>query len=312
MPHIKCFDELTSSLRQAGKRKRVAVACPSDAHTGYAITRALEERTADFVLACCGAAAWPINEVCSRHAGRVELLSAPSPDEAARMAVDTVRQGRANVLMKGALNTDNLLRAVLDKERGLLLPGSVMSHLTAIESPDYPKLLFATDVAVIPKPTLEQFDAMLRHAVDACRRLGVDAPRVALVHCSEKTSDKFPQTLSYLELKRRAADGAYGDAVVDGPMDVKTACDADSAQVKGICSPVAGRADVLVFPGIEAGNTFYKTMSLFGHARMAGMLCGTTAPVVLASRADTGLAKYTSLALACAAGACKPCNATSL
>ena len=312
MQHICDFHSLMSSLRSMPGRRRVAVACPSDAHTGYAITRALDEGTADFVLACCGAAAWPIDDVCSRHVGRVELLSAPTPDEAARMAVGAVRQGRADVLMKGALNTDNLLRAVLDKERGLLLPGSVMSHLTAIESPDYPKLLFATDVAVIPKPTLEQFDAMLRYAVAACRRLGVDVPHVALIHCSEKTSDKFPQTLSYLELKRRAAAGAYGDAVVDGPMDVKTACDAHSAQLKGISSPVAGRADVLVFPGIEAGNTFYKTMSLFGHARMAGMLCGTTAPVVLASRADAGPAKYASLALACAAGACNPCNAPSL
>ena len=310
MQNICDFDSLVQCLRSMPRRRRVAVACPGDTHTEYVIRRALEEQTADFLLVCGGPAAWDVEGLCSVHPGRAEIVAAQTPDEAARMAVESVREGRADVLMKGSINTDNLLRAVLDKEHGLLLPGSVMSHLTAIEAPDYPKLLFATDVAVIPRPTLEQFDAMVRHAVAVCRCLGIAAPRVALVHCTEKVSEKFPHTLSYMELERRAATGAYGDAVLGGPMDVKTACDAESGLVKGISSPVAGQADVLVFPGIEAGNTFYKTMSLFGHARMAGMLCGTTAPVVLSSRADTGESKYASLALACVTAAMANKNGT--
>ena len=310
MPHIKCFDELTSSLRQAGKRKRVAVACPADAHTEYAVRRALDEQVADFVLVedsrgSCGLAALE-----ARYPGRVETICADSPDAAARLAVGAVREGRADVLMKGCLNTDNLLHAVLDKERGLIRPGSVMSHVTAIEAPGYGKMLFATDVAVIPRPTTEQFDAMLRYATAVCRAMGTAAPRVALIHCTEKVSDKFPHTISYDERKLRAGRGDYGDACVDGPMDVKTACDAESGRLKGICSAVAGTADVLVFPCIEAGNTFYKTMSLFGHARMAGILCGTTAPVVVASRADSGESKFTSLALACLTGPVEGANAS--
>lgn len=302
MQHIHDFDGLTERLRMQSVRKRVVVVCPGDEHTASVIRRALDERTADFVLADDGRCHHDIAGLRERYSGRVDVMCAADGDKAARMAVETIRDGRADVLMKGSINTDNLLRAILDKDNGLLRPGRVMSHLTAIEAPGYGKLLFATDVAVIPRPTLEQFDAMARYAIGVCRSLGNAAPRVALIHCTEKVSDKFPHTLSYEELKKRARNGNYGDAIIDGPMDVKTACDAESGRIKGIHSLVAGCADVLVFPCIEAGNTFYKTISLFGRARMAGMLCGTTSPVVLASRADTADSKYISLALACLAG----------
>ena len=302
MQSITNFDGLVALLRSMPKRRRVAVVCPGDSHTEYVIKRALDEQVADFVLVNGGECRWDVAEVCRRHPGRVEVRTAGTPDEAAREAVAIVRSGMADVLMKGCINTDNMLHAVLDKECGLLEQGRVMSHVTVVQAPGYGKLLFATDVAVIPRPTTEQFDAMVRYAVSVCRAFGVGAPRVALVHCTEKVSEKFPHTLSYEELKRRARNGDYGNAMVDGPMDVKTACDAGSGQIKGICSPVAGSADVLVFPNIESGNVFYKTVSFFGKAAMAGMLCGTTAPVVLASRADSGESKYNSLALACLAG----------
>ena len=143
---------------------------------------------------------------------------------------------------------------------------------------------------------------MLRYDLEVCRRMGIEAPRVALIHCTEKVNEKFPHTLDYVTLKERAAAGAYGNMYLDGPMDVKTACDAHSGEVKGISSPVVGHADLLIFPNIESGNTFYKTVSLFGDANMAGMLRGTVSPVVVPSRADSGNSKYYSLALACVAG----------
>ena len=184
MQRICDFDTLTGSLRSLPTRKRVAVVCPGDSHTEYVIRRALEEQTADFLLVDGGLTRWNIGEVCRLYPGRVEVRPAATPDDAARMAVEMVREGHADVLMKGSINTDNLLRAVLDKERGLLEHGRVMSHVTAIEAPGYSKLLFATDVAVIPRPTLDQFDAMLRYAVSVCRSLGMAVPRVALLHCS--------------------------------------------------------------------------------------------------------------------------------
>lgn len=299
MKTIHNFDEIVSRLRSVNSRKRVAMVCPADSHTEYVVGRALQEDIADFLLVCGGECKPEFRNFSSLYPGRVEILEAGDPDDAARKAVELVRDGQADVLMKGTINTDNFLRAILNKEHGLLEPGRVLSHITVGQTPGYGKLLVFTDVAVIPRPTSEQYDSMLRYALDVSRKLGVDSPKVALIHCTEKVNEKFPHTISYEELKKAALAGEYGDTYVDGPMDVKTACDADSGAIKGMASPVIGDADVLIFPNIEAGNVFYKTITFFAHAEVAGFLCGTTAPVVLASRADSCESKFYSLALAC-------------
>ena len=230
----------------------------------------------------------------------MQHLNARDDDDPARKAVTDVGEGRADVLMKGSLNTDNLLRAVLNKEEGILIKGSVLTHIAVADVPSLNHLLFFTDAAVIPYPTTEQFDALARYITATYRSItGGDRPRVALIHCTEKVSEKFPLTLSYEELKANAAKGAYGEVEIGGPMDVKTACDAESGAIKGIASPVVGKANCLIFPDIEAGNTFYKTLTLFGGATVAGMLVGTSAPVVVTSRADTADSKFYSLATAC-------------
>lgn len=302
MEPILDFKTLTARLRELPDRKRVAVVCPHDSHTEYVIMRSLEEGFAEFTIFSDKPGCEVIANITGKHPANTRVVEASTPDDAARMAVEMVRQKKADVLMKGNINTDNLLRAVLNKECGLLPPGRVLSHITMTEAPAYKKLLAFTDVAVIPRPNLMQYDAMMGYAVDVCRRLGNDAPKVALVHCTEKVNEKFPHTLCYEELKRRAKFGRYGNVVVDGPMDIKTACDCESGSIKGISSPVVGDADVVIFPNIESGNVFYKTVTLFGHGEIAAMLCGTIAPVVVTSRADSGESKYNSLALACLAG----------
>ena len=278
------------------------VVCPNDPHTEYVITRSLHEGFADFLLVADTPHLLNSEYIRMQYPDHVKVYEATSPDKAAQEAVSLIREGHADVLMKGIINTDNLLRAVLNKEHGILPKGNVLSHITVAQIPTYKKLLFFSDAAVIPRPTLEQFEAMLLYDLEVCRRMGIEAPRVALIHCTEKVNEKFPHTLDYVTLKERAAVGAYGNMYLDGPMDVKTACDAHSGEVKGISSPVVGHADLLIFPNIESGNTFYKTVSLFGDANMAGMLRGTTSPVVVPSRADSGNSKYYSLALACVAG----------
>lgn len=301
MNPIQNFDGLLASLSRMRRRKRVAMACPADSHTRYVVERGLEEGFADFTLVCAGECKPEFAALNGQYPGRVDVIVEPTPDDAARKAVALARDGAADVLMKGTINTDNLLHAVLDKERGLLRPGTVLSHVTTTYIPAYGKLVVFADAAVIPRPTLEQFDAILGYAVGVSRRLGVACPRVALVNFTEKVSEKFPHTLYYMELRRRAADGRYGDVLVDGPIDVKTALDTGSGQIKGMSSPVIGCADVLVFPNIESGNVFYKTLTLFAGAETAGMLCGTTVPVVVASRADSCESKFYSLAMACTA-----------
>lgn len=294
------FKALPQRLRSMAKCVTVAVACPADAHTEEVIERSISEEFAKFILVAVEQNAAVAERLHAKYPDRTAIILATDVDNASRKAVAEVRQGRAQVLMKGTVNTDNLLRAVLNKECGLLEKGHVLTHIAVAEIPGLQRLLFFTDAAVIPYPTTEQFHAQLGYIADTYRSVtGNDCPRVALTHCTEKVSEKFPLTLSYEELKKEAREGAFGSIEVDGPMDVKTACDAESGAIKGIASPVVGNADILIFPDIEAGNTFYKAITLFAKATVAGMLAGTTAPVVVTSRADTVESKFYSLATAC-------------
>lgn len=294
------FKALPQRLRSMAKCVTVAVACPADAHTEEVIERSISEEFAKFILVAVEQNAAVAERLHAKYPDRTAIILATDVDDASRKAVAEVRHGRAQVLMKGTVNTDNLLRAVLNKECGLLEKGHVLTHIAVAEIPGLQRLLFFTDAAVIPYPTTEQFHAQLGYIADTYRSVtGNDCPRVALTHCTEKVSEKFPLTLSYEELKKEAREGAFGSIEVDGPMDVKTACDAESGAIKGIASPVVGNADILIFPDIEAGNTFYKAITLFAKATVAGMLAGTTAPVVVTSRADTVESKFYSLATAC-------------
>lgn len=299
MEPIVDFKILPERLRQAAQVVTVAVASPADSHTEEVIERSIAEQFARFILVANAAKADIARRLAADYPDKVTLIVADDDDDAARHAVKEVREGRADVLMKGSLNTDNLLRAVLNKEEGILIKGSVLTHIAVADVPSLNHLLFFTDAAVIPYPTTEQFDALAHYITATYRSItGGDRPRVALIHCTEKVSEKFPLTLSYEELKTNAAKGAYGEVDMSGPMDVKTACDAESGAIKGIVSPVNGDADAIVFPDIEAGNTFYKTISWLANATMAGMIVGTQVPVVLPSRGDSSRSKLCSLALA--------------
>ena len=302
MESIKNFRELTDHLAVAGVRKRAAVVCGTDRSTQEAVLRGLREGFLDVIfVGGCG----DIREAGALvpYARRVTYVEAATPDEAARAAVAIVREGGADILMKGLVGTDVLLRAVLDKETGILPPGRVLTHIAATELPAYPKLLFFTDPAVIPYPTQEQRMAQVGYAARLCRNFGIACPRISLVHCSEKVNARhFPHTEGYVDIIARAEAGGFGACIVDGPLDVKTSCCAESLQTKGIASSLGGEADVLVFPDIEAANVFYKTVTLFCGAETACALQGPLVPVVLPSRADTAASKFYSLALACLAG----------
>jgi len=301
MQYVKKFNELTDRFCELERVAKVALICPDDEASLHVISRCVTERLADFILIDSAPCPESIKALDTAYPGHIQWRIAPTPDEAARLGVDIIRTGQADVLMKGIINTDNLMRAILNKEHGLLPPGNILTHITVCEIPSYHKLLAFSDATVIPYPTLEQYDAMVRYNVELAHTLGIESPKVALIHFTEKVNPKFQNTIDYVELKHRAAAGKYGNAVVDGPIDVKTAVDLHSSQVKGIITPVAGDADILIFPDLEAGNTFYKTVSFFGNAVMAGIVIGASAPIVLPSRADSAESKFYSLALACLA-----------
>lgn len=299
MTPIHDFETLVSRLSSDNaSRTRIAVVCPADEHTRQAVARAISGGFAKCTLYVTPGCDWQADGL-GELSDHIDVVTLDTPDDATRRAVADVRAGKADVLMKGLINTDNLLRAVLDKTAGLLPPGKVLSHLTAMHIPGRDRLLFFSDAAVIPYPTLTQRIAQTGYVADACRQFGIAEPRIALIHCTEKTSPKFPVTIDYADIIERASQGEFGSAIIDGPMDVKAACNAESAAIKGIRSDVCGQADALIFPDIEAGNVFYKTMTCFCHALTAGTLVGTTAPVVVPSRSDSAEAKFASLAVAC-------------
>lgn len=302
MESITNFESLVRHFYNITPRKRVVVVCPDDAPTLGVISRCLRDRVVELLLVARADRAEAARETVAKHSSDdVTLIEVPTADEAAATAVRMVREKRADVILKGNINTDNLLRAVLNKECGLLPHGRVMSHVAVAEIPGYDRLLTFSDAAVIPSPTLDQLDAMLHYDVDICRKLGHENPKVALIHFTEKFNDKFVITTYYREILSRAALGQYGTAVIGGPMDVKSACDAHAAAIKGIISPVVGKSDLLIFPDLVAANTFYKTLALFANAQLAAMLTGTDAPIVVPSRADSDDSKFYSLALACVA-----------
>ena len=299
MEPIVDFKILPERLRQAAQVVTVAVASPADSHTEEVIERSIAEQFARFILVANAAKADIARRLAADYPDKVTLIVAEDDDDAARHAVKEVREGRADVLMKGSLNTDNLLRAVLNKEWGILPRGEVLTHIAVAQIPSYHKLLFFSDAAVIPYPTQVQRMAQVGYMAQMLHAFGIDEPRIALVHCAETVSDKFPHTMGYGDICSRAARGEWGRVIVDGPLDLRTACDPVALAVKGITSPVGGEADAVILPDIEAGNTFYKTLTLFGGATVAGMLVGTSAPVVVTSRADTADSKFYSLATAC-------------
>ena len=179
------------------------------------------------------------------------------PERAAEKAVALIRRGDADVLMKGLIGTDILLRAILNKVSGLLPEGRVLTHISVAEIPSYPKLLFFTDVAVIPYPTQKQRIEQVRYTASVCHQLGILEPHIALIHCAEHGGRQFPFVDGYQDIKRMAEAGAFGRCIVDGPLDVKSACSLEALKAKGISSPLDGESDVLVMPDIEAGNAFF-------------------------------------------------------
>lgn len=298
MTIINSFETLIKQLQSFKVKTKVAVVYGVDTHSEEAISAAIEHEFIDVVMVGPKELVqdYPI---FVKYPESVTYIDSHDPDEAARLAVNLIHSGEASVLMKGLINTDNLLKVVLDKKHGLLPAYQVLSHLAVADIPSYSKLLFFTDAAVIPYPKLEQKAAQLKYVIDVCNKFGIIKPKVALLHFTEKVNPKFPNSTDCITLKNKALAGEFGDVIVDGPIDLSTACTPDSGNIKGVNSLIQGDADALLLPNIESGNIFYKSVSVFAKAEMAGILLGTTCPVVTTSRSDSSRTKFYSIAMAC-------------
>ena len=199
--------------------------------------------------------------------------------------------------MKGLCSTDKFLRAILNKETGLLPPKGLLSHVGVIENPNYHKLLFMSDMAVVPLPDFRQKVRISGFLLGVARSFGIAKPKIAFMAASEQMLDSMPACVEAAMLAKMADRGQLGSCIGDGPLALDVAVDAESVAIKKLVSPVAGDADCLLFPNIESANVFWKSNSKLAlGVRQAGMLVGTTAPCILASRADSVDTKLNSIA----------------
>ena len=296
---MRHLSEIADIARASGKKAKVAVAVAEDPHTLGALNRGVREGFIEPIL--CGSATRITTLLASEGIDHTPFQIIDIPDElsATREAVRMVRSGEADILMKGLVNTDKFLKAVLDKENGLLPPKAVMSYTCALELPKYHKLLFISDTAVLTRPDLEQKIAMINYSVEMARRFGIAKPKVALISATEKVNAAIPETLEYAMLCKMAERGQIKNCTIDGPLDVFLACDPSALPLKGVLSPLEGDADILIFPDLVSANSFYKGLMLFGEGELAGLIRGTTKPVVVMSRSESENSKFHCLALAC-------------
>ncbi len=305
MEAIRTLDELVAQLKGRPSR-RVAVAAGQDPNTIQAAARAAAEDVARMVLVGDRERIEALCRESDVERDLFEVVDEPDAAAAGARAVAMVRAGEADVLMKGLIGTGDYMRLILDKERGLLPPGNVLTHLSVLEIPAHRerhgKLLFVSDVAIIPLPDLETKVKILGYCVDAARSFGLQRPRAALLAATEKVSEKMPATVEAARIAELAARGelpGLAGAIVDGPLALDVAISPEACRIKGLQSCLEGAADILIFPNIEAGNVFYKTCTLLAGARLAAVVVGTAAPCVLTSRADAEESKFLSIALGC-------------
>ncbi len=294
---MKTIAEIIAAARASG-RKRVAVAA---AHEPSALEAALDARTegiAEPILIGDLDAIRSIARELGADLTGVRMIEEKDYARAAAAAVALVRSGEADILMKGVLDTSILLKAALNKETGLN-SGRLTSHVAVIESPHYHKLFIVTDAAINIAPDVQGKIDIIANAVQVSRSLGVERPKVALLAAVEKVNaDRMPCTVDAAIITQMNRRGQVRDCVVDGPLALDNAISAESARIKHIVSDVAGDADILVAPDIEAGNVLYKALLDLGGARGAGIVAGAARPIVLTSRADSRETKLASIALA--------------
>ena len=283
---------------QARPRKRLAAAYANDAHTLEAVAHAADRGIVDATLVGDETEIRARLQDLGIDPARFVIVHEPVDSRAAARAVALVRSGECQILMKGLVSTDKYMRAILDKEAGLMAPGAILSHVSVIENLRYPKLIICGDVAVLPYPELKEKIAITNYCIGVAQALGIARPKVALIAASEQVLPKIQATVDAAILSKMAERGQIKGAFLDGPMALDVAVDPEAAATKGVAGAVAGDADCLVFPNIDAGNVFYKTCSKLAGSELAAMVVGAQAPCILSSRGDSVLTKLYSIALA--------------
>lgn len=293
---MKNFAEIRECVAGMPGKRVIAVAAAEDQDVLEALKAAREMKLADALLVGNRELIKEAADKASFDLVDVAILHEMDPFQAARKAVECVRRGEANILMKGNLSTASFLKAVLEKDCGLR-SGSILSHVALFETPMLQRLLVITDCAMNILPGLREKTQILQNAAAVARALELKEPKVAAVCAVETVNPDMPATVDAALLAKMSDRGQLRGMVVDGPLAFDNAVSLEAARHKGIKSPVAGQADIILVPGIETGNVMYKTLVYLAETKNAGVIMGAAAPVVLTSRSDSSLTRLNSIAL---------------
>lgn len=292
---MKTFEEL---IRKASDQpmKKIAVACAQDEEVLMAVEEARKRNIASAILVGDEVKIRKIAAEMGMDLSHYELIDESDLTQASRKAVSLVSSGKANLLMKGLVDTSIIMKAVLDKEIGLRT-GKPLSHVSVFEINGWNRMLFLTDGAMTLAPDLEGKKKIIENAVNFVHKLGVEEPKVAVLCAKEKVDEKMSCTLDAYALEVYNKQGAIKGCVVGGPFGLDNAISEEAAKHKGIEHPVAGKADILLAPDIEAGNILYKSIVFIAKVKNAGLIVGAKTPIVLTSRADNHESKLHSIVL---------------
>lgn len=292
----KSFEDLLRLAKQKGPKK-ISVAVAEDEDGLRAIKAAVELGIVEAILVGDKYKIEDISNDINFNLANVQIIHEKDSVNAARIATKLVSDKNADILMKGLIDTSTILKQVLDSEIGLRTD-KIISHIAVFDIPTYHKILMVTDAAMNIAPDLQQKKQILENAVSFAKSLDIEMPKVAVLAAKEKVSNKMIATVEAKRLTDMNKIGEIKHCIVDGPLALDNAISKESAKIKGIESEVAGDADILLVPDIEAGNVLYKSLTFFVNAKSAGLIIGTSAPIVLTSRADNEEAKLNSIALA--------------
>lgn len=296
---LKKLSELRDIVKNLPKKKLV-VAAAQDEHSLEAVMAATEMKVIDPILVGDRIKIEDIAEEQKLDISKATIIDEPNIDQAVAKAVKLVHFGEAEILMKGKVGTATLLKGVLNKEWGLR-KNPVLSHIALFEVPAYHhKLIALTDVAMNIAPDLNGKVNILNNAIEFLNKLGIEQPKVAVLGAVELVNEMMPATLDAALLSKMADRDQIPNCLIDGPLAFDNAISAESAKHKGIRSNVAGDADLLLLPDIEAGNVLYKAFVFFANAKVAACVLGASAPIVLTSRSDSEESKLDSIILAAA------------
>lgn len=291
------FDELIAKVSECS-RKKVSVAVAQDSEVLEAVREAKKRNIADAILVGDEEKIREVAASINMDLDGYEIINEPDMIEASLKAVKLVHDGKADMYMKGLIDTKNFLKSVLNKEVGLRT-GKGLSHVCVFDIKGVDHLVFLTDVAFIPYPTLEDKLTIIENTIPVAKACGVECPKIAPLAAVEVVNPKMPVTVEAAELTKMCEEGKIKDCIIDGPLSLDLAIDAEAAKHKGALDrKIQGDADVLLFPDIHAGNLVYKALVHTADVKNGCILTGTKAPVILTSRSDTFETKVNSIALA--------------